>query len=126
VIFAAGVTLLNKIVGEVRNAESGTLKYVIRSITKNDFNFSNVSAKVIPKSQLLFQGDPYEAEIIVAAYDDKQPIDAFWRSGSGILTSEQGTTHIKGEDGVAKLKIGTGSVGDFSFTGFIKLTAPDG
>jgi len=126
VIFAAGVTLLNKLVGEVRNAESGVLKYVIRSITKDDFNFSNVQAKVIPKSQLVFQGEPYEAEIIVAAYDDKQPIDVFYRSGTGELASTQGANHIRGDEGVAKLKIGTGSVGDFSFTGFIKMTAPDG
>jgi len=126
VIFAAGVTLLNKTVGEVRNAESGVLKYVIRSITRDDFNFSNVNAKVIPKSQLVFQGEPYEAEIIVAAVDDKQPIDVYWRSGSGVLTSTQGAAYIKGEEGVAKLKIGTNAVGDFSFTGFIKMTAPDG
>jgi len=126
VIFAAGVTLLNKLVGEVRNAESVILKEVIRSITKEDFNFSNVQAKVIPKSQLVFQGEPYEAEIIVAAYDDKQPIDVYYRSGTGELGSSQGAIHIRGEEGVAKLKIGTNSVGDFAFTGFIKMTAPDG
>jgi gliding motility-associated protein GldM len=126
VIFAACVTLLNKTVGEVRNAESGVLKYVIRSITKDDYNFSNVTAKVIPVSQIVFQGQPYEADIIVAAYDDKQPIDVFYRSGSGVITSEQGTAHIRGDEGVAKLKIGTNAVGDFGFTGFIKMTAPDG
>jgi gliding motility-associated protein GldM len=126
VIFAAGVTLLNKLVGEVRNAESGVLKYIIRSITKDDFNFSNVSAKVIPKSQLVFLGEGYEADIIVAAYDDKQPIEAYWRSGTGELTSTQGAAFIRGEEGVAKLKIGTGSVGDFSFTGFIRMVGPDG
>jgi len=126
VIFAAGVTLLNKLVGEVRNAESGVLKYVIRSITKDDFNFSNVNAKVIPKSQLVFQGEPYEADVIVAAYDDKQPIVAYYRSGSGELTSAQGATLIRGEDGVAKLRIGTGSVGDFGYTGFIEMISPSG
>jgi gliding motility-associated protein GldM len=126
VIFAAGVTLLNKTIGEVRNAESGVLKYVIRSITKDDFSFSNVTAKVIPKSQLVFQGEPYEADIIVAAYDDKQAIEAYYRSGTGVLTTTQGATSIKSDDGVAKLKIGTGSVGDFSFTGFIKMIKPDG
>jgi len=126
VIFAAGVTLLNKLEGEVRNAESGILKNLIRSITAEDYNFSEVKAKVIPKSQLVFQGEGYEAEIIVAAYDDKQPFEAYWRSGSGELSSTQGANVIKGEDGIAKLKIGTASVGDFSFTGFIKMNGPDG
>jgi gliding motility-associated protein GldM len=126
VIFAAGVTLLSKTIGEVRNAESGVLRYVIQSITKNDFNFSTVKAKVIATSQLVFQGEPYEADIIVAAYDDKQPIDAYWRSGIGVLASEQGAAYIKGNEGVAKLKIPTNAVGDFSYTGFIKMTSPDG
>jgi gliding motility-associated protein GldM len=126
VIFAAGVTLLNKIIGEVRNAESGILKYVIRSITKDDFKFSNITAKVIPRSQIVFQGEPYEADVIVAAYDDKQPIEAWWRMGTGVMTSSQGATLARGEFGVAHLKIPTNTVGDFSFTGFIKITGADG
>jgi len=126
VIFAAGVTLLNKTIGEVRNAESGILKYVIGSITKNDFKFSNVLAKVIPRSQIVFQGEPYEADVIVAAYDDKQPIEAWWRMGTGVMTSSQGATLARGEFGIAHLKIPTNSVGDFSFTGFIKMTGADG
>jgi len=126
VIFAAGVTLLNKTIGEVRNAESGVLKYVIRSITKNDFNFSNVSAKVIPKSQIVFRGEPYEAEIIVAAFDDKRPIEAFWRMGTGVMASTQGANVVKGDDGIARLKISTNAVGDFNYTGLIKMVGPDG
>jgi gliding motility-associated protein GldM len=126
VIFAACITLLNKTVGEVRNAESGVLKYVLRSITQDDFKFSNVQAKVIPTSQLVFLGEPYKAEVIVAAYDDKQPIVAYWRSGTGALTSTQGANVVKGDDGIAKLTIGTHSVGDFSFTGFIQMVGPDG
>jgi gliding motility-associated protein GldM len=124
VIFAAGVTLLSKTVGEVRNAESGILRYVIRSITKDDFNFSSVKAKVIATSQLVFQGETYEADIIVAAYDDKQSIDAYWRPGTGVSTSKQGASYIRGAQGVAKLIIPTNSVGDFAFSGFIEMINP--
>ena len=126
VIFAAGVTLLNKTIGEVRNAESGVLKYVIGSITRSDHKFSEVVAKVIPKSQIVFQGDPYQADIIVAAYDNKQPIEAYWRSGTGELNSPNGANQIKGDFGVAPLRIATNAVGDFSFTGFISLVDPEG
>jgi gliding motility-associated protein GldM len=126
VIFAAGVTLLNKTIGEVRNAESGILKYVIRSITKNDFNFAHVTARVIPQSQIVFLGEPYEADVFIAAYDDKQPIDAYWRMGTGVMNSPQGANHVKGEAGVAHLRMPTNSVGDFNFTGFIQVTGPDG
>jgi gliding motility-associated protein GldM len=125
VIFAAGVTLLNKTIGEVRNAESSILKYIISSISRDDFKFSNVTGKVIPKSQLVFQGEPFEAEIIVAAYDDQQPIEVWWRMGTGEMTSPQGNL-LTGDAGVAQLKIPTNQVGDFSFTGLIKMTGPDG
>jgi gliding motility-associated protein GldM len=126
VIFAAGVTLLNKTIGEVRNAESGILRYTLASISRDDFKFSNVAGKVIPKSQLVFQGEPYEAEIIVAAYDAKQPIEAFWRMGTGEMTSTQGANLLRGDAGIAHLKIPTNAVGDFTFTGLIKMTGPDG
>jgi gliding motility-associated protein GldM len=126
VIFAAGVTLLNKTVGEVRNAESGVLKYVIRSISQSDFKFSDVVAKVIPKSQIVFKGEAYEADIILAAYDDKQPIEAYWRPGTGVMTSTQGAALVKGENGIARLKASTNSVGDFAYTGLINVTGPDG
>ncbi|MCL2168073.1 MAG: gliding motility protein GldM [Lentimicrobiaceae bacterium] len=126
VIFAAGVTLLNKTVGEVRNAESGILKYIIRSITLSDFKFSNVTAKVIPKSQIVFRGESYEADIIVAAYDDKQPIEAWWRMGTGVLSSTQGASLVKGDEGIARLRIPTNNVGDYNYTGFIKMTGTDG
>ncbi|MDR0205956.1 MAG: gliding motility protein GldM [Bacteroidales bacterium] len=126
VIFAAGVTLLNKTIGEVRNSESVVLKYTLSSITKDDFKFSNVQAKVIPKSQIVFRGDPYEAEIIVAAYDSKQPIEAFYRSGTGILTSKQGAQSVRGNEGVAPIRFATNQVGDFNYTGFVEIVGPDG
>jgi len=126
VIFAAGVTLINKIIGEIRVAESEVLKYVIRSISKDDFKFSDVVAKVIPKSQIVFQGEAYEAEIILAAFDNTQAIDAYWRSGTGVMTSTAQGTHIRGDDGIAKLKIPSNQVGDFNYTGLVSITGADG
>jgi gliding motility-associated protein GldM len=126
VIFAASVTLLNKIIGEVRNTESAILQYTLTSISRDDFKFSDVQAKVIPKSQIVFQGEPYEAEVIVAAYDSKQPIEAFYRSGTGVLPSKQGAQSVKGMEGVAPLKFSTNQVGDFNYTGFVEMIGPDG
>jgi len=125
VIFAAGVTLLNKTIGEVRNAESNVLKYIISSITRDDFKFANIKGRAIPKSQLVFQGEPFEAEIIVVAYDDQQPIEVRWRMGTGEISPSEGNLII-GEAGVAHLRIPTSQVGDFNFTGLVKMTGPDG
>ena len=125
VIFAAGVTLLNKTMGEVRNAESHILKYILSSISRDDFKVSNFMAKVIPNSRLVFQGEPFEAEVIVAAYDAQQPIEVWYRMGTGEMTTPQGTM-IRGEAGIANLKIPTNQVGDFSFTGLVNMIGPDG
>ncbi|MCL2434933.1 MAG: gliding motility protein GldM [Lentimicrobiaceae bacterium] len=125
VIFAAGVTLLNKTIGEVRHAESSVLKYILASISRDDFKVSNFRGKAIPASQLVFLGEPFEADVIVAAYDDQQPIEVWWRMGTGEMTSPQGNM-IKGDAGIARLKIPTNQVGDFSFTGLVKMTGPDG
>jgi gliding motility-associated protein GldM len=126
VIFAACVTLLNKTVGEVRNVESGVLKYALSSISKDDFKFSDVTGRAIPKSQIVFQGEVYEAEIMLAAIDDKQPIDAYWRFGTGVMSSKQGASKLRGDFGIATLKIPTNAVGDFNYTGLVEVIGPDG
>jgi len=49
-ILAADITLVNKIINEVRSAEFDVTNYLYSSITASDYKFDNVTAKVIPKS----------------------------------------------------------------------------
>lgn len=127
-VMAACVTLLNKTIGEVRNAESAVLKEIISSITAEDFKFDEIAARTIPKSHMIFTGDSYEADIIVAAYDSKQTPEVFYKIGVDTLTEAQlsGATPLVGEEGVVKLKLPASSIGEQRFAGLIKITAPDG
>lgn len=125
-IMIAAFTLLNKTIGEIRNAQSIMLNYAIGSTTADDFKFSQIKAKAIPVSQMVFQGDKYTADIIVAAYDDRQSPEVYYKMGVDTLTSEAGAIRIDGKEGKVLLEIPAGSPGDQKFAGFIKVTKPDG
>ncbi len=128
IIAAASVTLLNKMTGEVRNAESTMLNYLKASISADDFKFDHVEGRAIPKSQVVFTGDSYEADIIVAAYDTKVNPEVYYKMGADTLTQDGigSANKLEGENGVVKLKLGAGGVGDQKFAGLIKVIGPDG
>ncbi|HRZ75951.1 MAG TPA: hypothetical protein P5248_01205, partial [Bacteroidales bacterium] len=71
-ILAADVTILNKLINEVRNAEFDVIKLLFASVNAEDFKFDEIRAKVLPASNYVLKGDSYEADIIVAAWDSKQ------------------------------------------------------
>lgn len=128
IICAAAVTLLNKTIGEVRNAESTMLNYLKASISADDFKFDHVEGRAIPKSQMVFQGDSYEADIIVAAYDTKATPEVYYKMGADTLTEAglASATKLEGENGVVKLKISAGDIGEKRFAGLIKIMDPSG
>ena len=127
-VAAACYTLLNKTIGEIRNMEYETVNYLFNAIDAGSYKFDNVSAKVIPNSRIVFSGDSYEADIIVAAYDSRQNPTAYWGSGRDTVTEAMigSLTAIEGKDGVASLRIPTSAVGDQKFAGLIKMKSPEG
>jgi gliding motility-associated protein GldM len=122
----ATYTLLNKTVGEIRNAQSIMLNYAIGSTTAEDFKFNQIQARAIPVSQMVFQGDKYSADVIVAAFDDRQTPEVYYKMGVDTLISDAGATRLLGEKGIVKLEIPAGSPGEQRFAGFIRVTKPDG
>lgn len=127
-VIAACVTLLNKYVGEVRNVEFDMLSYLMGDINAKDFKFDNVTAKVIPESRLVFSGQEYSADIIVAAFDSRQNPEVYWKPGLDTATEAMvGTmTKIEGQSGIVNLKIPAGGTGEQKFAGLIKIKKPDG
>ncbi|MDD3331088.1 MAG: hypothetical protein PHQ82_07235, partial [Bacteroidales bacterium] len=80
-VAAACYTILNKLIGEVKNTEYATVSFLYSAIDAGSFKFDNVSAKVIPNSRVVFSGDSYEADIIVAAIDSRQNPSIYWTPG---------------------------------------------
>jgi len=127
-ILAATVTILNKIKAEVYNVEFDVVNNLYSSIDALNFKFDRIQAKVIPKSNYVFLGDEYQAEILVGAYDTKQNPDVRYVLGSDTLTpgNFKNATPLEGSNGLVVLKLGSSSEGLKKFAGIIKVVSPLG
>lgn len=114
-ILAANVTFLNKLIADVRNVESDVVTSLFNSITAEDYKFDLLAAKVVPSSRLVFSGDTYEAEIMIAAIDTKQNPEV-------IINGRQ----IPAVNGVAKYSVSAGATGVQTYRGSIKVVDPSG
>lgn len=126
-ILAADITIINKLINEVKNAELNTVNYLFSSISATDFKFASVNAKVIPHSTYVFKGQEYSAQILVAAYDDKAKPDIFVKYGvdewkESYLSSAK---KVSGEAGVVELTIPANSEGPQKYAGIIQLRNPE-
>jgi gliding motility-associated protein GldM len=127
-VAAACYTLLNKLIGETRNIEFEVVNYLYSAVDAGSHKFNEVSAKVIPNSRIVFSGDSYDADIIVAAYDSRQNTTVYWQMGRDTVSESMlnNLNVLEGVDGVVHLKIPTSGVGEQKFAGMIKLIGPDG
>ena len=114
-ILAANVTFLNKLIADVRNVESDVVRTLYNSVSADDYKIDNVAAKVIPGSKLVFQGDTYEADIMVAALDSKQNPEV-------VINGRQ----VPASGGIAKYTVSASSTGLQTYSGTIKFKGPDG
>ncbi|MDR2233803.1 MAG: gliding motility protein GldM [Tannerella sp.] len=99
---AAAVTLLTKLQSDIRFVEGETLSQLLTNVDIGDYRVNKIDAVVIPKSQIVSSGMPFEGRIVLAAVDStKQP--EFY-VGEELLA---GNT----------FSIGTSGVGDRQMTG---------
>ncbi len=131
-ILAADVTIFNKLKNEVLNTEYDVVNYLFQGITKEDFKFSSIEAKVLPQSMLVFQGEPYTAEIIVAAIDETSKPIVEYKLGAtewddDFLTGNN-AVQLKGDSGIVNLSINTSNKEPrkYTFAGRIGIKKPNG
>jgi len=71
---AAAITLLTKIQSDIRFVEGETLTTLVNNVDVGDYRVNVLNAFVIPKSQIVTSGMPFEGQIVLAAIDStKQP-----------------------------------------------------
>ncbi len=134
-ILAADIPILNKIISDIYNAEFDVVNLLHKSIGQGDFKFDRIEAKVLPKSNFVFIGDEYYAEIIVAAYDTTQSPEVYYsknidylpvtqykqatlldsKTGKIIINFPARSEGIKKYAGFVRAKTGTGIVNDYHF-----------
>ncbi len=127
-ILAADVTILNKLIGEVQNAEFDVISYLFSSVTAEDFKFDDIKAKVISQNSYILKGQQYEAEVFVAAYDTKQNPEVYVLQGVDEINESNinRATSLEGKDGVVKLNFSSNSEGSFKYAGLIRVLGPEG
>ncbi len=111
---AAVITLLTKMQNDARNAGSEAMSELAQAINATDFKFDQLVAKVIPKSTMVLEGEKFEAEVILTAYNSKDQ-NAMTINGSP----------IKVENGVGKFEQ-ISSVGEHKYKGTIAVKTPEG
>jgi gliding motility-associated protein GldM len=112
---AAILTVLSKIQIDVKNSESNVLNYLYSQIDAGSFKFNKLGARVIANSNVVFQGEPYEAEVFLAAEDTTQQPQIFINGNQAPVA-----------EGKAIYKVGTNEPGVFKWSGLIKYKTPDG
>ncbi|MFN8299148.1 MAG: gliding motility protein GldM [Chitinophagales bacterium] len=140
----AAVTILSKFQQDVISSEGAVIEYLIKKIGETDFKFDALSAKVIAPSSYIMQGQPYKADIFLAAFNSTQQPEVFIGSLAGFKKNPDGTydkmdsqnplpagysesSVLKAEGGMGKLEQGTGgSVGEKRYGGIIRVKNPVG
>lgn len=127
-ITAGTVILLSKMVNEVKNAESTVYQQIIADISAADFKIAEFEGHAIAESKLLFAGDKYRANMVIAAFDPSLELDVYYKMGADTLTAadEASATHLSGRGSGVPMEIDGGGVGEHKFAGIIKIVAPDG
>jgi gliding motility-associated protein GldM len=127
-ILAASVTIMNKIKAEIQTAEFDITSELFSEIDISDFKFDKIEAKIIPTTNYVLQGDKYEAEVLVTAFDTKQTPEVYVLQGAEAITvsNKDRATRVDGKDGVVKLSFPAGSVGPQRYAGVVEVVSPDG
>ncbi len=129
-ILAADVTIFNKIVNEVRNAEYDVVSHLYQGISKEDFKISRIDAKILPESRILFQGDEFNAEVFVAAVDENsQPtVNYIMNESEWNDNFIANSVKLEGDSGYVKINFKTAGMkpDEYKFAGRIGIKKPNG
>ena len=69
---AAAVTILTKYQNDIRYVEGEVLADITKSVDVGDYRVNKIVAQVVPKSQIVMSGTPYQANIVLSAIDSTQ------------------------------------------------------
>ncbi len=103
---AAAVTLLSKLQSDVRYAEGEVLHALVANIDVKDIRVNKLDAFVIPEKTVLYPGEQFAANIVMAAVDTTMQPEIYV-NGTRINTSS------------GRYSFTAGSVGEHSFSGYL-------
>ena len=107
------ITSLTMMQSNVRTTESDLINALEKAITADDIKVTGVKPIVIPKSTFVTQGDKYEAQVLLAAYDDTQD-PTFVINGQEVAAEDI-------INGVANISLPATGIGTKKWNGEIRL-----
>ncbi|MDL2265434.1 gliding motility protein GldM [Parabacteroides sp. OttesenSCG-928-G07] len=111
---AAAITLLTKLQSDVRYTEGEVLSNLLSSVDIGDYRVNQITAQVIPESQIVMRGSQYRANIVLSAVDStKRPM--IYVNGEMLPIENQGL-----------FTVNTNSTGTFPLNGYIEMPNSDG
>ncbi len=129
---------------DLRNAESEMINYLYAQISAGEVKFNELEAVVIPNSNYILRGNPYKANIFLAARDTTQAPDIYvvegvsqpWvettdpNTGQRIYSRREGLnyTKLQAEKGTGKgiFERSGNSLGSKTWGGIIEIKGPGG
>lgn len=101
---AAAVTMLTKMQSDIRYAEGEVLNNLLSSVDVGDYRVNQITAQVIPESQIVMRGSQYKANIVLSAVDStKRP--AVFVNGKELTDDNHGLfTAVAGAPGTYPIK----------------------
>lgn len=123
---AAVYTNLNKFQADLKNLEAELLQVLSGASGKLAIKFDRLTAKVIAPSSYIQAGQPYKADIFLAASSSAMTADMMQVLVGADSATGQGGTPIAIEGGMGKYEVGTGGQGEQTYKGIIKFKKPDG
>ncbi|MDE5821627.1 MAG: gliding motility protein GldM [Paramuribaculum sp.] len=108
----AAVALLSKLQNDVLYAEGEALSALAGAVDAGDVRVNELNAFVIPESRYVMRGNPYKAEIVLAAVD----------------TTARPSIVIDGKklDASSTYSFVPGKSGTYSYNGYLEMPHPDG
>ncbi|MDR2908157.1 MAG: gliding motility protein GldM [Bacteroidales bacterium] len=113
-IIVASITILNKLENDAMNLEYDVVNKLYDLVSSGDMTFSNVVAKIVPKSTFVTLGEAFEAEVFLVAFDDKTRI-----------TANVNGQNLVSKDGIINYTSQPSKEGVFSVSGFINMPGGD-
>ena len=128
IILAADIAVLNKLIMEIYTIEFDIVNYLMTSISEEDFKYDKIAAKVLPKSNYIFEGESFEAEIIVAAYDTIQSPAVYILQGADSLSPQNldRATKITSIPGKISLELSKSRPGINNYAGLVQVQTNSG
>ena len=137
----AAVTLLSKYQNDLLSAESHIIETLFGDIDRDKHKVDKMAAMVMSPSNFVLQGEPYKADVMVAAYSSTQHPEVFLgQFNSSIKKDEHGNyamltsnsdalplsnpQKIEVDGGTGKIIMPGNAIGDKKYTGVVRVKAP--